>query len=80
MNLCKYKNILGIPGKGLHSYRILNIPIFDVLLTFIGALIINYLFFKNKHYWCSLILLFIIGIILHKIFCVKTPIDKFIFG
>ena len=21
MNLCKYKNVLGIPGKGIHSYR-----------------------------------------------------------
>ena len=45
MSLCKYKNALGVPGKGIHSYRILNIPIFDVLFTFIGAYIINYLFF-----------------------------------
>ncbi len=80
MSLCKYKNALGVPGKGIHSYRIFNIPIFDVLFTFIGAFIINYLFFENKQYWCSLILLFIIGIILHKLFCVKTPLDKLIFG
>ena len=22
MDLCKYKNALGVPGKGIHSYRV----------------------------------------------------------
>ena len=43
-NLCKYKNALGKPGKGIHSYRIFNISIMDVIMTLFGALILYYLF------------------------------------
>ena len=32
--LCKYKDLLGVPKKGIHKYRIFNIAIFDVLLTY----------------------------------------------
>ena len=32
--LCRYKNALGRPGKGIHSYRIANIAVVDV--TFEG--------------------------------------------
>jgi len=78
MNLCKYKNILGEPGKGIHSYRIFNIAIFDVLSTIIGAFIISRLFKLPFGY--TLLFLFLLGIFLHHIFCVKTTIDKVIFG
>ena len=77
--LCQYKDILGKPGQGVHSYRIFNIAIVDVLFTIIGAYII-YLFIPKINYFVILILLFILGIILHKIFCVKTTIDKYLFG
>jgi len=35
MNLCKYKNILGSPNKGVHSYRFFGLAIFDTILTII---------------------------------------------
>lgn len=77
MNLCKYKNILGKPGKGIHSYRIFNIAIADVIMTILGALIISYFF--NFSFIYTLITLFILGIILHRLFCVRTTIDKLLF-
>ena len=77
MDLCKYKNILGVPGKGVHSYRIFNIAIVDVILTVIVAYIISYIF-KKSFFWVS-ITLFILGIFLHRIFCVRTTVDKFLF-
>ena len=76
--LCKYKDMFGKVGKGLHSYRILNIAIVDVLLTIIIAFIINLLFPTYKFIYI-LVLLFITGIILHRIFCVKTTIDILLF-
>ena len=78
MKLCKYKNIFGEPGKGIHSYRIFNIAIFDVLATIIGAFIISRVFKQPFGY--TLLFLFLLGIFLHHIFCVRTTIDKFIFG
>ena len=37
IDLCKYKDILGKPGQGVHSYRIFNIAIVDVILTISAA-------------------------------------------
>ena len=39
--LCQYKDLLGKVGEGIHSYRIYNIAIVDVLLTILGAFIIQ---------------------------------------
>ena len=77
MNLCKYKNIFGRPKEGVHSYRLFNIAIVDVVLTIIFSMIISYIFKTNI--WITLIILFLLGIILHKIFCVRTTIDKLLF-
>ena len=77
MNLCKYKDALGKPDVGIHSYRIFNIAIADVIMTFIAAFIISY--FYNISFIKTSIFLFILGIILHRIFCVKTTIDKLLF-
>jgi hypothetical protein len=78
LRLCKYKDYFGESGKGVHSYRIFNIAIVDVVMTLIGALIISYLS-GIKFIWSALGL-FIVGILLHRIFCVRTTIDKAIFG
>jgi uncharacterized membrane protein len=77
MNLCKYKNLLGIPNKGIHSYRFMGIAIADVIMTIIGAIIISFLFKVSFVFTC--ISLFILGIILHRLFCVRTTIDKLLF-
>jgi len=76
--LCKYKNIFGKVGTGIHSYRIFNIAIADVLLTIIAAYLIHLFNPKSKFYFV-LFVLFVLGIILHRIFCVKTTIDKLLF-
>ena len=87
MSLCKYANALGEPGKGVHSIRVFNIAVVDVLFTIILALVFA-LFFKYAIkleatftiiFIINLVSLFILGIILHKIFCVRTTIDKLLF-
>jgi hypothetical protein len=77
IDLCKYKNALGVPGKGIHSYRLGGIAVADVIMTIIGAFFISWIMRWNFIY--TLIGLFILGIILHRLFCVKTTIDKLIF-
>ena len=75
--LCKYKNALGRPGKGLHSYRIANIPVVDVALTVLMAYIISII--TKCNFGLILVGCFLLGIVLHRMFCVKTTIDKFLF-
>jgi hypothetical protein len=77
MSLCKYENSLGIPNKGIHSYRFLNLAIADVIMTIIVAMLISYIFKISFIY--TAISLFILGIILHRLFCVRTTIDKLLF-
>ncbi len=77
MNLCKYKNILGEPNKGIHSYRLFGVAIADVIMTIISAYLISY-FFKQS-FLKTLIILFLLGIVLHQVFCVRTTVDKLLF-
>lgn len=77
MDLCKYKNALGVPGKGIHSYRVFGVAIADVIMTIIGAILISFFFKTNLTY--TIISLFILGIFLHRLFCVRTTVDKVLF-
>ena len=75
---CKYKDLFGKVNTGLHSYRVFNIAIIDVLCTILGAYLIN-LLLPTYNYYLILLTLFFLGIILHRLFCVRTTIDKLIF-
>ena len=77
MNLKKYKNLFGPSKKGIHSYRLFGVAVADVIMTFIGAIIISWIFRWNP--WITLIVLFLLGIFLHHIFGVRTTVDKLLF-
>jgi len=79
-HFCKHKDMLGKPKTGVHSYRIMNIAIVDVLGTILLAKAIQYYIIPETNIWLILSGCFLSGIILHRIFCVKTTIDKFLFG
>ena len=74
--LCKYKDIFGKPNSGIHRYRLLDIAVVDVLFTFLGAFLIS--FFIKVNFFLALSILFVLGIFLHRIFCVHTTIDKYL--
>ena len=76
-NLCKYRNALGVPGKGAHSIRLGGVAIVDVIMTLLGAYIIAY-FTRTSFAWTAAGF-FLLGIILHRLFCVRTTIDKLLF-
>ena len=73
---CSYSDIFGKPGTGIHSIRIFNIAVIDVLLTVVLA----YFTKGSCNFWIVLLCWFIIGIILHNLFCVNTTINDFIFN
>ena len=77
MNLCQYKDILGKPNAGWRVYRIYDIAIFDVLATAIIVYAICWLF--NLPYLPVLLFSYILGIFAHRIFCVRTGLDKKLF-
>jgi len=75
---CPYKNVFGKPGEGVHSYRIFDIAVIDVAVTIVAAIIISSSF--KISLWLVLGVLFILGIILHRAFCVRTRVDRWLFS
>jgi hypothetical protein len=77
--LCNYQDMFNKVGEGVHSYRLFNLAIIDIIFTIIGAYLIH-LFIQKSNFICVLICLIILGIILHRIFCVRTTVDKLLFN
>ena len=75
--LCKYKDAFGKIGTGIHSYRIFDIAILDFGVTAIVAYIITLI--TGVKFIYSAVGLFILGIFVHRLFCVRTTIDKLLF-
>lgn len=85
--LCKYRNSLGEPGKGIHKYG----AIADWAMTVALALFMAYITVKiHKHikkksykepfpfgimFLIWFVSLYLLAIFLHYIFCVKTRVN-----
>ena len=78
LSLCKYKNLFGKPNEGLRKYRVFDIAILDTAVVIIIGVIISYV--TKYNIWLTLAVLFISGIIAHRVFCVRTGVDKLLFS
>lgn len=75
---CEYRHIFGKENTGLHSVRIFNLAVFDILMTLVIGVLISYYYSLNLYIvWFSL---FLLGIFFHRLFCVNTTINVSIFG
>ena len=62
--MCQYKDLLGVTWR-------------DTVATIVGGLITALVFKFNVLY--TIISLFIIGLLAHRMFCVRTTADKILF-
>ena len=78
MDICKYSDILGKPGIGFHNHFGTPIAILDL----VGTILIAYLISKkyNKKFLNTFAVLMILAIGLHRMFCVKTALNEFLFN
>ena len=76
---CDKKDMFGKPNEGNHKMRIpiLDVAAVDVIATIVAGLIISKVF--GYAFITVLIILFIISIITHRAFCVRTRVDKLLF-
>ena len=74
---CKYKNLLGKPKEGLRKYRIFDISIMDTVVVI--AFVFGLTYFMKYSFWPTLAFTFFLGIFLHRLFCVRTGIDRMLF-
>jgi len=75
---CKYRDIIGKPDTGLrHTYRIYDIAVIDTVVTIFAAYLISY--YYNYSFLLVLVIVFLLGIFFHRLFCVRTGVDKLLF-
>ena len=76
--LCKYAHIFGKEKEGVHAIRVFDIAIIDMLLTILAS------WFIAKYTKTNVVIVFIalllVAIVMHRMFCVNTTINKYIFG
>ncbi len=77
MRLCKYKDAFGKPGEGIHRLRIFGLGLIDVVTTLLGAYLISYFSGVSLVYVIPAVL--VLGVIVHRIFCVRTKVDRMLF-
>jgi len=68
--------MFGVPGQGVHSYRFLDTAIVDYVLTIALAAVVTK--FTGMPFVLSTILMFVLGIVLHAVFCVSTNTTKYL--
>jgi hypothetical protein len=67
---CPYSFIFGKPKEGIHGYRIGGYALVDSIATILGAILITVIW--KFPLWKSVLGLFVLGEILHYLFCVQT--------
>jgi hypothetical protein len=75
--LDKYKDIFGKPTEGVHKHRFLYMASVDVFATIAFSIIVSY--YSNIRFLVVLFVIWISAIFLHRIFGVRTTIDKLLF-
>jgi hypothetical protein len=73
---CKYRNLIGEPRKGVHSYRLGPFAAVDMTVIIILGCILGY-FYISKDLLGMLtgfIILILLGVVVHYLFCVDTVI------
>ena len=76
MKFCKYSNIFGVAGQGVHKYRLFDVALVDYVSTILLAMIVTK--FTKIPLVISTILMFVLGIILHVLFCVNTSAVRYL--
>ena len=74
MRLCQYRDLLGKPGQGIHSFRVFGIAVADVVSTVFGAGLITWA--TGTNFFLALLGLFVLGVLLHWLFCVPTTVNR----
>ena len=78
--LCHYSKLFGEAGSttGMRKSRVFGIAVLDVTVTLACAVLIAWVF--KFPYIQTIVAIFILGIFVHRLFCVRTAVDKMIFS
>ncbi len=73
---CKYRDIFGKPFEGVHSYRWGGVAVVDLILTVALAYVTYWI--TEIPVTIGLIFWIVIGMVLHRLFCVNTSVERWL--
>lgn len=78
MRLCQYRDVLGVPGKGFHGRRINLFGTSYALWDIVGTFALAYLSYRafGLSFPAAVLLWFGMGVLMHWLFCVNTPLNR----
>ncbi len=88
VNLCRFSHALGQPSEGAHAWRLgapkgsrNGLAVVDLAAT-AGVAVLLTLAMKCPLYMALVIfaILWLVAILLHKLFCVPTALNRLLFG
>jgi len=74
--LCPYKDKLGVPGEGFHQH-VFGLAIMDIVATLLLSEWVVFVFHTPR--WITLFSVLLTGVVMHRLFCVRTTVDKYLF-
>ena len=77
-SMCKYKDIFGKPGEGIHKHRIFGFATVDLIATVVLSIIIGLMMRISPPK--IFLFLIILSVFIHRLFCVDTALTRKIFG
>lgn len=85
MDLCRFSGVFGEPGKGAHRHRVAGFAAVDLFATAFVAMLLTLLAGKGRRFSPAIFLLLtvvllVVGIVAHRVFCVNTRLNTLIFG
>lgn len=75
---CSLQSLFGNPGQGLHAVRFAGLAAVDLALTLGAAALLARRY--RVPLWKAFFGLWLLGVALHKLFCVRTPVTAVLFG
>lgn len=76
--LCRYKNVFGVPGRGAHAWRVAGVAAVDLGLTVAAAAAWSR--WRGHSFWATLAVLLVLGVGVHRLFCVDTALNVALLG
>lgn len=76
--LCQFSDVFGLPGEGIHGWRLGPLALADLLLAHAAAYAIST--YLQVSFLIVIIILLVSSIFIHRAFCVETPLTKWALG
>ena len=68
------------PRVGVHSIRLFDFAIVDILFTLVFAWGLQRYVYTDTSMWYIALFAFFAGIVVHRLFGIKTKVDTILFG